>query len=144
MSERNKELVRRYMEEATTGDEAAIDELLHPDVVVRFNGSDEPITGRDGYKNMIKLYRQAVPDFKVKVVDVVAEGDKVAVRWTARFKHTGDFDGQKATGKEGTVSGFDLIRIVDGKIVEITDEVDLAAVQRQVGVDARLPKKKAK
>ena len=141
MSQKNKALVRRYMEKATAGDEATIDELLAEDVVIRFPGSDTPIKGRDGYKQMIKAYRQATPDLKIKVVDLIAEGDTVAVRWTAHFKHTGKFGDKAPTGKEGDVSGFDMIRIRDGKIVEITDEVDLAGVERQVGFSPRLPRR---
>ncbi len=66
--------------------------------------------------------RTAFRDLQVTVEDQIAEGDKVATRWTARGTHRGAFQGitqrVPATGKQWTVTGMALIRIANGKMVE--------------------------
>jgi steroid delta-isomerase-like uncharacterized protein len=133
-------IVRKYYEKATQGDERTIDELLSENFVLHSPISDEPIRGIDGYKAMMAAYRAATPEMKVKVEDLKVEGDTVVTRWSARFKHTGQFEDHSPTGKSGDVTGSDRIRIVEGKIVEIHNAVDLAAVERQVGFEPKLKK----
>ncbi len=139
MSQESKNIVRRYFEAVEKQDEAALDGVLHPDVVVRFPGAAEPVRGRDGFKKVLKTYRQAASEFDFELGELVAEGDKVVVRWKVRFKHGGSFGERRPTGREGSISGLDLIRVSNGKIVEITDEQDMAAVERQVGFSPALP-----
>ena len=139
MSEKNKAIVRRYFKAVSDDDQRGLDEVLDPELVVEFPGSDEPIRGREAFKQLLRVYREASPDLKVEVTDVVAEGEKVAVRWTARYKHAGPFGEHRPSGKEGAISGLDLIRIRGDKIVEINDQVDLAAAERQLGFSPTLP-----
>ncbi len=134
-------VVRKYYEKAAHGDERAIEELLSEDFVLHSPISDEPIKGIDAYKAMIAAYLAATPEMKVKVEDLTVEGDTVVTRWSARFKHTGQFDGHAPTGHTGEVSGSDRIRVVDGKIVEIRNNVDLAGVERKVGFQPKLKKR---
>jgi ketosteroid isomerase-like protein len=133
LSEQNKAIVRRYFEEATQGNERAIDELLDADVVLHFPGSSGPVRGRAGYKNMIKAYRGGSPELVVKLVDMHEDGDTITVSWTATFRHSGKFKDHPPTGKHGTITGRDIIRLRNGKIVEINDEVDFDALQSQLG-----------
>ncbi|MCA1692738.1 MAG: ester cyclase [Actinobacteria bacterium] len=103
--------------------------------------SDEPIRGIEGFKEMIATYRAATPELKVKVQDLKVDGDTVVTRWSARYKHTGDFDGHAPTGKEGDINGSDTIRIVDGKIVEVRNNLNLEDAESQVGFKPKLKKK---
>ncbi len=140
-SDNAEAIVRKYYEKATAGDAKVIDELLSEDFVLRSPISDEPIRGIEGFKAMIAAYRAATPELKVKVEDLRVDGDTVVARWSARYKHTGDFDGHAPTGKQGEITGSDTIRIEDGKIVEVENNLDLAEAERQVGFEPKLKKK---
>lgn len=126
-------IVRRYYDKATEGDVATIEELLDPGFVLHSPISDEPIRGIDGFKQMIAMYRAGAPDFTIQVDHITEHGDTLFVRWRTRYKHTGTFRDKPPTGKSGEISGSDEIRIAGGKIVEVTNAVDLAAAERQVG-----------
>ena len=139
---KHETIVRRYYDKATSGDETVIDELLDPNFVLHSPISDEPIRGTGGYKEMIALYRAATPELKVHIEDISEDGDTVSVRWRARYKHTGEFRGKRPTGKQGDISGSDTIRIANGKIVEIRNNVDLEAAERQVGFKPDLKDKR--
>jgi predicted ester cyclase len=67
------------------------------------------------------------------VEDMVAEGDKVAVRWTWSGKHTGDYMGMAPTGKPVTMTGVSIIRVVGGRITEEWDESDNLGFMTQLG-----------
>jgi len=133
MADEHEAIIRRYFERATQGDVAAIDEVLDEKVVLRFPGSSSPIHGRDGYRKLIETYRTATPGMKVRILDMAEHGDSITVRWTAEFQHTGTFRHHSPTGKHGTISGRDVIRIANGKIVEITDHIDFEELEAQLG-----------
>src|SRR6185436_10859282 len=93
MSEENKALVRRWFEEVwNKGRSDAIDEMLATDGVVHGLSEDAqtPLKGPSGFKPFHEKFRGAFPDINVAVEDLIAEGDKVAVRCSVRGKHTGD------------------------------------------------------
>lgn len=135
-------IVRKYYSKALEGDSKVIDELLAQEFVLHSPISDEPIRGPEGFKAMIATYLAATPDMKLKVEDLRVDGESVSARWTARYKHTGDFDGHAPTGKEGDVTGSDTIRIVNGKIVEVRNSVDLDAPKAQLGFEPKLKPKR--
>ncbi len=132
-------IVRRYYERAVgEADDKVIAELLSEDFVLHSPISDEPIRGPEGFKAMMATYRAATPEMKIKVEDVRVDGESVRARWSARFKHTGDFEGHKPTGQEGEVTGSDTIRIVGGKIVEVRNDLDLAGAEAKLGFEPKL------
>ena len=73
---------------------------------------------REVYKQEVNSYFVGFPDLQYTIEDMVAEGDKVAVRWTGRGTHKGEFWGVAPTGKEATMRGISIIRIEGGKILE--------------------------
>ena len=128
-----EDIVRRYYEKATEGDAATIEELLHPNLVLYTPISKDPIRGVEGFKAVIAAYKGATP-FKVHVDEITEDGDTAVVRWRAPFKHTGELWGEPPTGKQGEISGSDRIKISEGKIIEVRNDVDLAAALHQVGL----------
>ena len=66
---------------------------------------------------------------------MVTEGDKVAVRWTWRGTHTGEFWGIPPTGNEVAITGISILHVVGGKIVEEWGEVDNMGLMAQLGVE---------
>jgi steroid delta-isomerase-like uncharacterized protein len=133
-SEQNKTIVRRLVEEPWKGDLSVIDELIDRDYVGYDPSIPEPLRGPDGFKEFVSTYRAAYSDARVTVVDQIAEGDKVATRWTARGQHDGDLMGVTPTGKQVTISGITLSRLANGKVVEEYTNWDTFGMMQQLGV----------
>lgn len=133
MSEENKALVRRVIEEAwNKGNLAVIDELLSPDYAVEVASPGSP--GREGYRQAVTMFRAAFPDLRFSIADMVAEGDKVVVRATIRGTHKGEYLGIGPTGKQVTLTAISIRRLQGGKIVEEWVEADMMGLMQQMGV----------
>jgi steroid delta-isomerase-like uncharacterized protein len=138
MSERNKALVRRLVEEVIGhGNFALIDEFVAADYVGHTSSGD---TNREEHQQIFATMHRAFPDLQITIDDMIAEGDKVVTRWTALGTHKGEFAGIPPTGKRGVVTGIDINRIVDGKLVECwTNSDDLGLLQQLSAIPANTP-----
>jgi steroid delta-isomerase-like uncharacterized protein len=96
-------------------------------------GGSATFTHADGIKEA-KGWRQAFPDLKVSVDLIVAEGDLVSVRWTARGTNSGTGNGIPATGKYVQTSGTTVFRFVDGAIAEEWTAGDALGLMKQLGL----------
>jgi steroid delta-isomerase-like uncharacterized protein len=76
----------------------------------------------------------AFPGLHISIEDVIAQGDKVAVRITWQGTHQGEFMGIPPTGKPVTVTGINLYRVANGKIVEEWWQEDILGLMQQLGV----------
>jgi steroid delta-isomerase-like uncharacterized protein len=85
-------------------------------------------------KNVIVTCRAAFHDLNVTVDDIMAVEDRVTARFTARGIHKGEFMGLPPTGKAITMTGIEIFRIKDGKIVELWGEVNLMGLMQQLGI----------
>lgn len=132
MSEQNKTLVRRVIEEVyNQGNLAVADELAASDL--RIHMTSQEIRGREGAKQYVAALRAGFPDLHITIEDQIAEGDRVVTRWTARGTHTGQFHGIPPTAKQVRVAGTDIDRIADGKTVECWSHVDELGMLQQLG-----------
>jgi steroid delta-isomerase-like uncharacterized protein len=132
----NKAVVRQFFEELLSTDNFALaDELLSPGFRFYFAGSPDPM-GLESYKEFLAARRAAFPDRRFVVEDMIAEGDKVSARFTMRGTHNGDLPGIVPSGKEVTMTGIDMIRLEEGKMVEDRVEVDQLGMMQQLGVIA--------
>ena len=135
MSEQNKQLVRRAVEEIwNRGNYAVIDEFVASDFIVHASALADEIHGPEGATHFYTTLREAFPDIHFTIEDQVAEGDRVVTRWAARATHNGNFQGIPATGKQATLTGIDIDRIVNGKVVECWPNVDELGLLQQLGV----------
>jgi steroid delta-isomerase-like uncharacterized protein len=135
---RNKDLVRRFVSEVlnSRSDEVAaraIDELVAEDYVVHDPDASSDIRGREALKRYVADFKHSFPDFHVNIEDIIAEGDRVAARYTTRGTHEGEYLGIPPTGKTITVSEMAIERIVDGRFVETWLNCDTLGVMRQLG-----------
>ena len=128
-----KEIVRRLTEEPWTGNVAVIDELASPDYIGHDPTEPEPIRGPAGLKTSLEKYKTGFSDARVTVDDQIAEGDRVATRWTGRGTHDGEIVGVAPTGKEVTVSGLTISRVENGLVVEEQTEWDALGMLVQLG-----------
>ncbi len=134
MSEANKAVSKRIYEEVwSQGNIAVIDELV-ADNYVNHGTPPEIPNNREGFKMFAGMYSNAFPDMAMTIDDVIAEGEKVVVRWTAVGRHKGELMGIPATDKDVTVTGISIDRFAGGKIVESWGEFDLAGMLMQMGV----------
>ena len=77
-------------------------------------------------------YDRVFPDETVTIDDEVAEGDLVAVRWTWRGTHAGEFGGYSPTGKHVKTEGITLFRLADGRIAEMWEFYDQIGFRQQL------------
>jgi steroid delta-isomerase-like uncharacterized protein len=130
--EENKAIARRWNDELwNKGNVAAIGELMAASFVWH-SAPPGMASDKEGFKQYVGSL-SAFADMKCTVEDMIAEGDKVAVRWTWSGKHTGDYMGMAPTGKRLTMTGVSVMRIAGGKIVEGWDEQDNLGFMEQLG-----------
>jgi predicted ester cyclase len=135
MSEANKALVQRVIEELFTNHNVALIDEFFPDCVYRAPAVGE-LRGQ-AYKQFLGAVLAAFPDGRWTVEDQVAEGDKVVTRWSFTGIHRGNLMGLAPTGKRVTTSGVMIDRIVGGKIVEEWEEYDALGMMQQLGIVAK-------
>jgi steroid delta-isomerase-like uncharacterized protein len=130
----NAKASRRILEEIFgAGNYAVADELIAADAVGHDPALPEPVNGPEGLKEAARGYRSAFPDLTITTDTVIAEGDLVAIRWTARGTHKGDLFGIAPTGKEATVTGITIDRHAGGKIAESWTNWDTLGLLQQLG-----------
>jgi steroid delta-isomerase-like uncharacterized protein len=135
MSEQNKMLVRRAIEEVwNRGNYAVVDELVAADLIVHASTSAGEIRGAEGLKQFYVMLRKAFPDLRFTIEEQIAEGDRVVTRWRAHGTHRGEYQGIPPTGKQGQVMGIDIDRIANGKVVECWPCADELGLLQQLGV----------
>lgn len=129
----NKARVRRFFEVGPSrGDLRAARELLADDFALHVPLPCSP--GVQGIIEVISACRAAFEHLDVTVEDMVAEGDRVAARFTARGIHRGDFMGLTATEKSITMTGIEIFRIENGRIAELWGEANLVGLMGQLGI----------
>ncbi len=114
----NKLLIRRFIEEVVnTGNVDRLADFIAPDYIDNYDKTGQS-SGLDGMKAHILGVRQTYPDLHLTVEQQVAEEDWVATRITARGTHLGRWLGMEPTGKAVEITGVNIDRVVDGRIVE--------------------------
>jgi predicted ester cyclase len=127
-----KQIVRRFSDELWgQGDLAAADDVLAVDLI-EHNPLPGQGAGREGHKQVVALFRSAFPDLQVTTEDLLEDGDRVALRWKAEGTHRGDLLGLAPTGKRVTLTGIEILRIANGRIVERWAEDNGHAVLAQL------------
>ena len=127
----NKALVRRFIEQVFEhGDMAAVDELVAEDFVPHtYPGT----TDREGLKRAMERVSTGITDAKFTIEDVIAEGDRVAVRLTSGATQNGEFMGMPPSGKRYEIEEIHIFRLRDGRITEHWHQFDQLGMMRQLG-----------
>jgi steroid delta-isomerase-like uncharacterized protein len=124
---------RSHMEWLGKGDMDVVYEIFAQDCDVHSRYIPPELShGIEGFKNYATFLRGAFPDLEVTDEDMVAEGDRVAMRWSFVGTHEGVFWGIPPTGKRVTMTGFDIFRVRDGKIQELWVESDYLTLMQQL------------
>jgi steroid delta-isomerase-like uncharacterized protein len=134
-TEENKAIVRREVEELYNpdGDLDAVEEIFAPDYVLHDPSLPEEGRGPEAARQLATAFRSAFPDLHTTFDEAVAEGDKVAYRWTASGTHEGELMGIPPTGNRMTITGTAIARISEGRIEEGWQNFDALGMMQQLG-----------
>ena len=135
-AEENKAVVRREMEEFFnhTGNLDVADEIIASNYV-SYEPTSGEVRGIEGAKQFAATYREPFPDLQNTIEDMVAEGDKVVVRFRARGTHQGETEAfGPPTGKWMEMTGITIKRLSEGKIVEAWTNFDALGMMQQLGL----------
>ena len=125
-------VIRRGYEAWNTGQLEILEELLAPDFRAHDPTAPGGIVDRSAVHEILSDIRIAFPDVRREVCDYVAQGDKIAVRWSVTGTHRAPFAGAAPTGRRISVSGITFYRIENGRIAEEWVEMDSAGLTRQL------------
>jgi steroid delta-isomerase-like uncharacterized protein len=132
----NEAIVRRWLEEGwNQGNLAVVDELFAAGYVLHGTNGSRTLSPEQ-IKRIFVRNRIAFPDLHLTIEDMIAAGDKVVTRWTARGTHRGEFRGTPPTGRPVTWTGITIERIANGRITEAWDHWDELGLLRQLGAIA--------
>lgn len=131
-TDENKALVRRFIDEIfLKGSPEAVDELLADDFVPHNWGKTG--AGKQAMTDAIKRASAGLSDTRMTIEDVIAEGDRVAVRLTSHAVQTGPFMGLPPSGKPYTIEEIHIFRIEAGKVAEHWHQGDFMGMMTQLG-----------
>lgn len=129
----NRELMTRFIDEVwNKGNMDVADEIFHPEATSPSAPTLPP--GPEGVKVIATMFRNAFPDYWMRIDHMVAEDDRVAARFTQGGTHQGELFGIPATGKTVEFTEMGILRIADGKVVESWYDVDMLGLMGQLGV----------
>jgi steroid delta-isomerase-like uncharacterized protein len=131
-SEESADAVRRWFEAFNAGDMEAERAARTEDFVAHAPGMPMPLDG-DDWEQFIGMFFGGFPDMRLEVQDIVAQGDRVAVRWVFHGTHDGEFFGIPPTGTRVTMNAIEINRVQDGKVAEHWVELDQLGMLQQLG-----------
>ena len=131
-TEQNKALVRRTIDAINERNWAAYNEAFSPDIVL--HNASMTIQGLEAHRQYVSMLFTAFPDLHFTIEDLLAEGDKVVERYTARGTHTGALMGMAPTGKQFTMTAIGINHLANDKFIEQWFNGDELGLFQQLGV----------
>jgi steroid delta-isomerase-like uncharacterized protein len=131
--EENKAIVLRWFAELDRGNLDVVDELIAEEYVDHNPALPNLPPGREGVRQYVRILKAAFPDASHMIEDVLAEGDKVMTRVTARGAFLGECIGYQPNGNVIEISGIAVHRIENGRLVEHWAHADMAGFMHQIG-----------
>ena len=128
----NIELVRAGLEAFNAGNAGECMALASPDLIMNLAELPGPRRGQQEWRQGFDMMKHAFPDLRAHIEDIVAAGDKVAVRLRFRGTHSGEFLGIPATGRAIEYVSHEFYRVADGLIAEEWICSDTATLLRQL------------
>lgn len=119
----NKDLVRKWIEAWEKNDMDSIGKLFAPDYTVNGN-----LIGIEGVKGGVQFLHSVLADISAQAEDLIAEGDKVVLRWSVRGTHKGELMGIPATGKAIELKGTNIYEIRGGVIAANHEQTNMLEV----------------
>jgi steroid delta-isomerase-like uncharacterized protein len=133
MSELNKQVVRRFLDEVINGHRFELLPELFDANFLWHGGSFGETRGLEEFAAAVEPFYKAFPDLRMEVDDLFGEDDRVVARFTVKATHQGHFLGVPATGKKVKWTGQPIYRLEGGKIVEEWFAEDTFGLMRSLG-----------
>ena len=131
----NKGIVRRLLEDGLgEGRLEVVEELVSPGVVTHNPVILDAPTGPDSIRGGFEMLRRSFPDLRVEILDVVAEGDRVATFLELSGTNTGAYRRGGATGRAGAIRAFFIWRLQNGRVIENWGVADRFALLQELGI----------
>ena len=135
--ERNKELMKKFETMINTADEKLAEELVSSDAAFFTPASSEPLYGGKGYLSVVHWMRSGFSDVQWHITDMIADEDKVAVKWDLTGTHDGEFMGIKPTGNKISVCVMNFYYFnKDGKVTNDVAAEGMIGILRGIGAMA--------
>lgn len=132
--EENKALAKRIIDEFINKNNAAVANELFADDFVNHNPQFGVSSDREGLKQMISMLHQGFPDVHLTIEDMIAENDKVVLRFRTKGRNTGEMLGIQPTNKNMDTCQISIIRFQEGRVKERWNITDQLEVMRQLGL----------
>lgn len=130
--ENNIALQQKFGEAVNTGNLEKLRDLV-AETCMEHDPAPDQQAGPQGYIDFFSTMRSAFPDFKLEVIQLVADEDNVSFAYTATGTHQGEFMGLPATGKSFSARGLQISRFENGKMVERWGSSDELGILKQLG-----------
>ncbi|HZR98274.1 MAG TPA: ester cyclase [Chloroflexota bacterium] len=127
----NEAIIRGWFQAFNDRDWPAEAAVHAADFVAHVPGA--PPLDNEAWKAFIAAFVAGFPDFRLTIEDVIAAGDRVAVRWVFQGTHQGEFHGVPPAGRPVSVAAMEVNRMADGKVAEHWVLLDLLGLMQQVG-----------
>jgi len=137
VEEQNKKVVNRFWEEFNKGNVEIYQELFSPDYAYYAPSNSPKPMSREEMMEFMKPFFEAFPDSVWSIEDIIAEGDKVVIRFVYRGTQEGEFLGVPVTGNKVEMGGIIIHRIENGRIIEDRDESDMLGFMTQLGMELK-------
>jgi steroid delta-isomerase-like uncharacterized protein len=133
LQEQNKQVVRQFFELLDRHDTEKMGQLLVSTTNYSFKPSGTPALDWNGHKRLLSAVNRAFPDLNHNIKDIVAEGDKVAVRLNVTGTHKGEFQGIAPSGRKLSLDEMAFLTIIDGRITKGWITSDTMGFMQQIG-----------
>ena len=137
VEEENKAVVNRMWEGWNKEDIDTIKELMAPEFVRYIPSNSIDIRSPEERAAFIKAHHIAFPDANISIEELYADRDRVIYRFIMRGTHQGEWKGIPATGNKFEMSGIGILRIENGKVVELREEPDRLGRMMQLGMELK-------
>lgn len=133
-AEKNKAIIRRLVRAEEIGDWATVDKLTAPNYVYHNPANPKVRTHEEHKKKVLIALRTGFPDLKITIEDIIAEGNKVVIRFSSSGTHKGEYAGIPPTNKRIEITAINIFRLTDGKVAEQWVESNALGMLQQMGV----------
>ena len=132
--EKNKQVMQQFIRFINTGDRSIGETIIAPEVIFYAPTSPEPLHGFEGYMDVLRMMRGAMPDVQWNAEEVIAEGDKVMIRFHDERYSDPAFHGYARHRQTCPCDGHEHLRTEDSKIVREHSVPDLFSMLMQLGM----------
>lgn len=128
-SDKNKDLIRQWIAFGNAGFAGGFEPFISDDYIGHLGAT---AMDRNELERLERQFCVAFPDAQHSIDDLIAEGDRVVLRTTARATHRGTFEGIARTDRRVEFTGLVVYRIQNGKIAESWGEIDFLRMIREL------------